>query len=99
MNKAEERARYLGYGTDPLNRAEYTANEVRDAFIDGYHEAEKDLFAQETECEGIENFVKYVPADAFIEKACEYFASHISDNSGGYERARIIEDFKKYMED
>ena len=43
MNKAEERAQYLGYGTDPLNRAEYTANEVRDAFIDGYHDAEKNL--------------------------------------------------------
>lgn len=39
MNKAEERAQYLGYGTDPLNRAEYTANEVRDAFIDGYKDA------------------------------------------------------------
>lgn len=39
MNKAEERAKYLGYGTDPLNRAEYTANEVRDAFIDGYKDA------------------------------------------------------------
>jgi hypothetical protein len=43
MSKAEERARDLGYGTDPLNRAEYTANEVRDAFIEGYHQAEKDL--------------------------------------------------------
>lgn len=43
MSKAEERAQYSGYGTDPLNRAEYTANEVRDAFIDGYQQAEKDL--------------------------------------------------------
>lgn len=39
MNKAEERAQYLGYGTGPLNRTEYTANEVRDAFIDGYKDA------------------------------------------------------------
>lgn len=43
MIKAEDRARDLGYGTDPLNRAEYTANEVRDAFIEGYEQAEKDL--------------------------------------------------------
>jgi len=42
MSKAEDRARDLGYGTDPLNRAEYTANEVRDAFIEGYEQAEKD---------------------------------------------------------
>ena len=55
-------------------------------------------FAQEIECEGIENFVEYILKDAFIEKACGYFAPHISDNSGGYDRARIIEDFKKYME-
>ena len=43
MSKAEERAQNSGYGTDPLNRAEYTANEVRDAFIDGYEQAEQDL--------------------------------------------------------
>lgn len=43
MNKAEERALKFGYGTDPLNRAEYTANDVWDAFIEGYHEAAKDL--------------------------------------------------------
>lgn len=41
-DKAKQRAKYLGYGTDPLNRAEYTANEVREAFIDGYNQAEKD---------------------------------------------------------
>lgn len=43
MSKAEDRARDLGYWTDPLNRVEYTANEVRDAFVEGYHQAEKDL--------------------------------------------------------
>lgn len=43
MSKAEERAQYSGYWTDPLNRVEYTANDVRDAFIGGYHQAEKDL--------------------------------------------------------
>ena len=41
--------------------------------------------------------IEYIRTDALIEKACEYFAPHISDNSGGYDRARIIEDFKNYM--
>ena len=43
MSKAEDRARDSGYGTDPFNRAEYTANEVRGAFIEGYQQAEEDL--------------------------------------------------------
>lgn len=43
MSKAEERAQYSGYWTDPLNRVEYTVNDVWDAFIDGYQQAEKDL--------------------------------------------------------
>jgi hypothetical protein len=43
MSKAEERAQYSGYWTDALNRVEYTANDVRDAFIGGYQQAEKDL--------------------------------------------------------
>ena len=42
-DKAKQRAQDLGYGTDPLNRAGYTANEVREAFIEGYKQAEKDL--------------------------------------------------------
>lgn len=43
MSKAEERARDLGYWKDPLNRAEYTANDKWDAFIEGYKQAEKDV--------------------------------------------------------
>ena len=35
-------------------------------------------FAQEIELEGIENFVEYVPADAFIEKACEWLKNNIT---------------------
>lgn len=65
MNKAEERAKYLGYGTDPLNRAEYTANEVRDAFIDGYKDAITEAVewlyqrqAVDLEVSDIEKFVK-----------------------------------------
>ena len=42
MSKAEDRARDLGYGNDPWNRAEYTANDEWDAFIEGYEQAEKD---------------------------------------------------------
>lgn len=41
--------------------------------------------------------IEYISKDAFIEKACEYFAPHIKDNSGGYDRAFVIEGFKKYM--
>ena len=41
--------------------------------------------------------IEYTRTDAFIEKACEFFAPYIPDNSGGYDRARIIEDFKNYM--
>ena len=29
-------------------------------------------FAEEIQSEGIENFIEYVPLDAFIEKACEW---------------------------
>ena len=43
--------------------------------------------------------IEYVHKDAFIEKACEYFAPHIKDNSGGYDRAFVLENFKKYMEE
>ena len=42
--------------------------------------------------------IEYVRKDAFIKKAYEYFAPHIMDNSGGYDRAFVLEDFKKYME-
>ena len=59
MSKAEDRAKYLGYGTDPLNRAEYTANEVREAFIDGYNQAMEDVI------EWIDNhWREYVNVDA-----------------------------------
>jgi hypothetical protein len=32
-----------------------------------------------------------------IEKACEFFAPYIPDNSGGYERMAVIENFKNYI--
>ncbi len=43
MSKAEKRASEWGYTTDPFNRAEYTADDVKEAFIRGYEEAEKDV--------------------------------------------------------
>ena len=35
--------------------------------------------------------------DAFIERAIKFFSPYIQDNSGGYDRERVIEDFKEYM--
>ena len=32
-----------------------------------------------------------------IDKACEFFAPYIPDNSGGYDRALVIERFKNYI--
>ena len=51
-------------------------------------------FAQEIECEGIENFVEYVPKYAFIEKACEF----LFENYHGEKLSlRMIENFRRYM--
>jgi hypothetical protein len=41
--------------------------------------------------------VEYTRTDAFIEKALKFFSPHIQDNSGGYDRANVIEDFRNYM--
>ena len=43
MAKAEKAATELGYHCDPYNRAEFTSNDVREAAIEGYSQAEKDL--------------------------------------------------------
>ena len=52
-------------------------------------------FAQGIEDEGgIENFVKYVPADAFIEKAADYIKKDMLDNlafQGRLNRIEIID--------
>ena len=53
-------------------------------------------FVQGIEDEGgIENFVEYVPADDFIEKACAWLESNLQGIVGG---SIYIEDFRKYME-
>ena len=60
-------------------------------------------FAQEIECEGIENFVEYVPADAFIKKACEFMRNNIDPQLTIYheqtwcKRDEFIKKFCKYM--
>ena len=62
-------------------------------------------FVQGIEDEGgIENFVKYVPADAFIEKACEWLENHndyqrVLDNGRGvrFDMTQCIIDFRKAM--
>ena len=63
-------------------------------------------FAEEIECEGIENFVEYVPVDVFIEKACEWLSNvSIEDMTYKYDDFstsekwyEFINDFKKAME-
>lgn len=73
MSKAEERAQDLGYGTDPLNRAEYTENEVRNAFIDGYNEAEKDLELTWEDIEAIDQIFTDVFKDGFDVVTNKYY--------------------------
>ena len=66
-------------------------------------------FVQEIEDEGgIENFVEYVPADAFIEKVFEFFGEHLCeyidvknancDTFINIDGDKLKEDFRKYME-
>lgn len=56
-------------------------------------------FAQEIECEGIENFVEYVPVNAFIEKATAWLDENLLNYwSQAYtDNCNFIEDFKNYM--
>ena len=53
-------------------------------------------FAQEIECEGIENFVEYIPIDAFIDKACGFIETY-PHLFMGVLRSEVIEDFKNYI--
>ena len=64
-------------------------------------------FAQEIEDEGIENFVEYVPVDAFIAKACEWLKEN-KDHPfigcedpclSGYLTNEFIEEFKNHMKE
>ena len=48
-------------------------------------------------CKNTDEDVEYICTDAFIEKAIKFFSPHIQDNSGGYDRANVIEDFRNYM--
>lgn len=54
-------------------------------------------FAEGIEDEGgIENFVEYVPFDAFIDKVCEFIETY-PHLFMGVLRSEVIEDFKNYM--
>lgn len=79
---------YLNLGD--LTEEEYNELDFHDLFSEEVTWSEDDVQGRN---------VEYVRLNAFIEKACDYFAPHISDNSGGYDRARIIENFKKYIEE
>lgn len=46
------------------------------------------VFSNEEIAEGCKEMAEYV-----IERACDYFRPYIPDNSGGYDRVRVIEDF------
>ena len=60
-------------------------------------------FAQEIECEGIENFVEYVNKEPFIDKACEWLSNYDTYRmcrmclQGG--KNEFIKQFRKAMEE
>lgn len=65
-------------------------------------------FVQGIEDEGgIENFVEYVPVDAFVERACEFFGEHLweyidvknanCDTFINIDGDKLKEDFINYM--
>jgi hypothetical protein len=43
--------------------------------------------------------IEYIRTDALIEKAIKFFSPHIQDNSGGYDRANVIENFRNYIKE
>ena len=53
-------------------------------------------FAQEIECEGIENYVEYVNKGNFIDKACEWLENYFKGVSSG---TVYLEDFKKAIKE
>lgn len=70
----------------PSSTALNTTNDNHRKFLDEwYMSREKDAD------------VEYIRADILIEKAVKFFIPYIRDNSGGYDRAAVIENFKNYM--
>ena len=51
-------------------------------------------FAEKIQDEGIENFIEYVPLNAFIEKAAEWLNNFYNENTHSY---LIDEDIKKFI--
>lgn len=65
-------------------------------FIETHPESHQPLVTKQ----GVNKYdIEYTRTDVSIEKAYKYFASCIPDNSGGYERAKVFENFKKYMKE
>lgn len=55
-------------------------------------------FAQEIECEGIENFVVYVPKEHFIYEVCEWLEDNLPkywSQINANDTESFIEEFKK----
>ena len=54
-------------------------------------------FAQEIECEGIENFVEYIPVDAFIDNAWNWIDDNILSSNQQDKSRLYFEQFKNYI--
>ena len=72
----------------------FTKKDVDDAYLKGVCDTKQELKKQAKEAlakSGKE--LKCVEK----QKAIKFFSPYIQDNSGGYDRERVIEDFKEYM--
>ena len=43
--------------------------------------------------------IAQIAKEEVIEKACKFFSSHIHDNSGGYDREFVLNQFRKLMQE
>ena len=43
--------------------------------------------------------IEYARIDVLIEKASKFFAPYIQDNSGGYDRERVLKNFENYIKE
>ena len=72
----------------------FTKKDVDDAYLKGVCDTK-----QEFEKQAKEALAKSGKELKCVEKqkAIKFFSPYIQDNSGGYDRERVIEDFKEYM--
>ena len=72
----------------------FTKKDVDDAYLKGVCDTKQELKKQAKEALAKSgNELKCVEK----QKAIKFFSPYIQDNSGGYDRERVIEDFKEYM--